>query len=180
MFEQSKEQHIIERLQNGDSKVVEVLYDNYGAALYGIILNVVHDEATAADLLQTVFLKIWRNRARFDAAKGRLFTWMLNIARRTAIDKVRSKGYKNRQKTQPLDNTVYDNDRLKYTLSPELIGIKDTLQHLDPKYRIVLDYIYFKGYTFKELSEELDIPMGTAKSRARIALRELRKVLRIK
>ena len=180
MFEQEKEQHIVERLQNGDSKIVEVLYDDYGAALYGIILNIVRDEGTASDLLQAVFVKIWKNRTRFDATKGRLFTWMLNIARRTAIDKVRSKSYKNRLKTQPLDNTVYDSDRLQYTLSPELIGVKESLQHLDPKYRTVLDYIYLRGYTFKELSEELDIPMGTAKSRARIALRELRKVLKIK
>ena len=98
---------------------------------------------------------------------------MLNIARNTAIDKTRSANFRNKGKIQTLDSSVYN---IKAdTFNPDYIGLKKMLDKLDPKYREILDLVYFQGFTQKEIEEHLNIPLGTIKSRVRIGLRELRK-----
>lgn len=150
------------------------LYDRYGAALYGIALKIVRDEGTAEDVVQDSFTKIWQNAKRYDATKGRLFTWMLNITRNTAIDKTRSA--QSRQKIQELDSAVYNNARMRTEMSTDSIGLRKIVKRLDPKYRQMIDLAYFGGYTHKEIEEALNLPLGTIKSRLRIAMRELRKM----
>lgn len=150
------------------------LYDRYSEALYGIALRIVRDEGTAEDVLQDAFTKIWQNGQRYDAKKGRLFTWMLNITRNTAIDRIRSA--QARQKIQALDDAVYNNPRMRTEQSTDSIGLRKIVQRLDPKYRAMIDLAYFGGYTHKEIEEKLNLPLGTIKSRLRIALRELRRM----
>ena len=82
-------------LQQRNEKAFGYLYDNYSGALYGIVKSIVTDTEIANDVLQNVFVNIWRKIELYDAQKGRLFTWMLNIARNAAIDEVRSKGFRN-------------------------------------------------------------------------------------
>ncbi len=92
------ESELIQGLKAKDQKVFSYLYDRYSPALYGVALKVLNDESNASDCLQEVFMKIWRNIDRYDESKGRLFTWMLNITRNTAIDTLRSKAHKMDQK----------------------------------------------------------------------------------
>ena len=166
--------NIIRLLQKQDKGVIAELYDRYGDALYGIIFRIVQSESLAKDVLQECFIKIWKKGANYDETKGTLFTWMLNIARNTAIDKTRSASFRRKQTIQALDDNVY---RIGTTeIKPEHIGLKNMLEQLDPKYREVLDLVYFNGYTHKEVQEQLDIPLGSVKSRLRIGLRELRKI----
>lgn len=101
------EQELVQGLRNHDQTIFGYLYDHYSPALYGVVLKVLNDETTASDVLQEVFLKIWRGIDKYDTEKGRLFTWMLNIARNTAIDALRSKAHKLDQKIQELGNDVY-------------------------------------------------------------------------
>ncbi|MCI5082208.1 MAG: sigma-70 family RNA polymerase sigma factor [Saprospiraceae bacterium] len=171
-----KEKNIIQRLQKKDKEVISVLYDQYSASLYGIILKIVQDEVIAQDVLQEAFLKIWKNGSSYEPKKGSLFTWMLNIARNNAIDKTRSASFRHSTKIQNLDQTVYHNSSLKMENNTDVIGLKGIVDKLDEKYRTIIDLIYFNGYTQKEVEEHLNIPLGTVKSRVRIGLRELRRI----
>ena len=167
---------IIRQLKRQDQSVLAVLYDSYAPALYGVVLRIVQSEPIAQDVLQETFVKIWRNGPSFDPQKGRLFTWMLNIARNTAIDTIRSAHYRNKQKIQSIDQSVYNSASHSEQFNVNHIGLDKLVGNLDDKYREVIDLIYFKGYTQSEVVKALGIPLGTVKSRVRIALRELRKV----
>lgn len=170
------EEELILALRHREKIAVEALYDMYSAALFGVISRIVSDEATAEDVLQETFIKIWNSFSGYSAEKGRLFTWMVNIARNLAIDKIRSKDFKNQSKNQELENNVTFIDEQKNTVyKPELLGLKDLVRTLRPEQRLILDLIYFKGYTHVEASEELGIPLGTIKTRLRIAIQQLRK-----
>ena len=96
------EQELVGLLKEQNNDAFNYLYDHYSGALYTIINQIVPDKDTASDVLQEVFVNIWRKMNTYDETKGRLFTWMLNIGRNAAIDKVRSKGYRDNQRTQPI------------------------------------------------------------------------------
>lgn len=169
-------QHIISLLKAQDDQAISLLYDTYAPALYGIILKIVHSEEVAQDVLQESFIKAWKNGSRYESSKGTLFTWLLNIARNTAIDKTRSASFRQNGKIQGLDKSVYNNISLSHQQNPDHIGLKTIVDGLEEKYRIIIELVYFKGYTQQEVVECLGIPLGTVKSRVRIALRELRAI----
>ena len=163
-------------LRNHEKIAIEALYDMYSASLFGVISRIVVDTATAEDLLQETFVKIWHSFSGYSTEKGRLFTWMVNIARNLAIDKLRSKDFKNQNKNQELENNVTFIDEQRNTVyKPELLGIKELVETLKPEQKLILDLVYFKGYTHVEAAEELGIPLGTIKTRLRMAIQQLRK-----
>ncbi len=170
------EDELVLALRNREKIAVEALYDMYSSSLYGVISRIVIDEATAEDVLQETFVKIWHSFSSYSADKGRLFTWMVNIARNLSIDKLRSKDFKNHNKNQELENNVIAIDEQRNTVyNPDLMGIKDLVQTLKPEQKSILDLVYFKGYTHVEAADELGIPLGTIKTRLRMAIIELRK-----
>lgn len=151
------------------------LYDHYSGALYGVISRIINKEEVAEEVLQDVFLKIWAKIEAYDASKGRLFTWMLNIARNQAIDKTRSKEISKDGKTGDIDNLVNRIDRKEFTeLAVESIGVPELVSRLPADQRFVVEQLYFKGYTQSEVAEEFEIPLGTVKTRLRLALKQLR------
>ncbi|MGF7081227.1 RNA polymerase sigma factor [Mucilaginibacter sp. UYCu711] len=170
------EEELVLALKNREKIAVEALYDMYSASLFGVISRIVIDEATSEDVLQETFVKIWHSFPSYSADKGRLFTWMVNIARNLSIDKLRSKDFRNQNKNQELENNVTFIDEQRNTVyKPELLGIKDLVQKLKPEQKSILDLVYFKGYTHVEAADELGIPLGTIKTRLRMAIIELRK-----
>lgn len=169
--------YIIQQLRGGNQEAISMLYDKYGAALFGVVTKIVKSNMIAEDVMQDAFVKIWKNADTYDTSKGKLFTWLLNITRNTAIDTIRSAKYRHSKKSVSLDNSVYNDKNLSVETPVNHIGLNKVLHSLDEKYRIVLDLIYLQGYTQKEVEEELQIPLGTVKSRVRIAIRELRKLL---
>ncbi len=163
-------------LQHREKIAVEALYDMYSASLFGVISRIINDTAIAEDVLQETFVKIWHSFSSYSSEKGRLFTWMVNIARNLAIDKIRSKDFKNQNKNQEIENNVTFIDEQRNTVyKPELMGIKDLVQTLKPEQKLIIELVYFKGYTHVEAAEELGIPLGTIKTRLRMAILELRK-----
>ena len=163
-------------LKNREKVAVEALYDMYSSSLFGVISRIITDTATAEDVLQETFVKIWHSFSSYSTEKGRLFTWMVNIARHLAIDKLRSKDFKNQNKNQELENNVTFIDEQRNTVyKPELLGIKDLVQTLKPEQKLILELVYFKGYTHVEAADELGIPLGTIKTRLRMAILQLRK-----
>jgi len=163
-------------LRNREKIAIEALYDMYSSSLYGVISRIIIDTATSEDVLQETFVKIWHSFPSYSTEKGRLFTWMINIARNLAIDKLRSKDFKNQNKNQELENNVTSIDEQINTIyKPELLGIKELVETLKPEQKSILDLVYFKGYTHVEAAEELGIPLGTIKTRLRMAIQQLRK-----
>jgi RNA polymerase sigma factor (sigma-70 family) len=170
------EQELVDLLQQRNEKVFSYLYDNYSGALYGVINGIVPDKEIANDVLQNVFVNIWRKVELYDASKGRLFTWMLNIARNAAIDELRSKGYRDSQKNVSIDQT---NENAGAVTLPVLndVGLKKVVAKLKDEFRVLLDMSYFQGFTHDEISKALNIPLGTVKTRIRTALTQLRTMI---
>ncbi|MDX1328031.1 MAG: RNA polymerase sigma factor [Arenibacter sp.] len=168
------EKHIVELLLERDDKAMSLLYEHYGDTLLGVAFKVVRNEALAEDVLQESFMKIWRNSDSYDPSKAKLFTWLFRITRNTAIDKLRSVNTKSDKEIQIDVSDVY---RLGTEgINPELMDIQDNLEKIEEKYQIVLDALFFQGMTQQEASDELNIPLGTIKSRLKIGLRELKKI----
>ncbi len=163
-------------LQERNEKAFGYLYDNYSGALYGIVNSIVTDKEIANDVLQNVFINIWRKIELYDPTKGRLFTWMLNIARNASIDEVRSKGFRDSQKNQSLSENV---DIPGAVTGPMIddVGLKKVLTKLKGELRVLVDMSYFQGFTHEEISRALNIPLGTVKTRIRSALVQLRTMI---
>ncbi len=172
---------MIGRLVQRDKSAFEYLYDHYSGALYSAVLRIVRSEGIAEEVLQDVFLKIWEKISSYDSAKGRLFTWMLNIARNQAIDRTRSREMSQGRKTDDLSNLVNRVDRQEKSETPvDYIGLKEVLRRLPEEQRFVIDHLYLKGYTQSEVAEEFGIPLGTVKTRTRMGMQELRTILNVK
>ena len=169
----SIEKEIVSLLQKGDKKAISLLYENYADTLYGVIKKIITDDDTAQDVLQESFVKIWRYSKKYDASKAKLFTWLYRISYNTAIDKIRSLKNKNSNEIQIETSSVYK--ITSNALNEDVLDIQKHLKSLDEKYQIVLNALFFEGMTQQEASEELDIPLGTIKSRLKIGLRELKK-----
>ena len=166
-------------LKNRNRDAVGILYDNYSALLYGIIFRIVKSEETAEDLLQEVFVKVWNNISSFDPAKAKLVTWMGNIARNLAIDKIRSKDYKNLQQNHDIADFVNIIEESPSTgFNPEHIGVKEMLEKLPKEQRELLELVYWQGYTQAETAEKLGMPLGTVKTRIRSAVNTLREIFK--
>lgn len=171
------EDELVALLKGVPDKGVSLLYDNYASALFGVISRIVQEQEIAEDLLQEAFVKIWKNIRSYDKSKGRLFTWMLNIARNTAIDKLRSKDYQKAGQVQSISKSVYTLGKTHNTSNnTDTIGLKEFVEQLKPEHRSVIDMLYFQGYTQMEAAEELNIPLGTVKTRVKAALMQLRKI----
>jgi RNA polymerase sigma-70 factor (ECF subfamily) len=172
------EAELVTGLKARNEKFFGYLYDHYSPALYGIALKVVVDETLAGDVLQEIFLKIWRGIDRYDSDKGRLFTWMVNIARNTAIDTLRSKAHKLGQKVQEIGNNSLIVDQLAVHPSVDHLGLAKVVEQLNKEQRVIIDLAYYKGCTQEEISKILDIPLGTVKTRMRNAIIQLRNILK--
>jgi RNA polymerase sigma factor (sigma-70 family) len=170
------EAELLEALLRRNEQAYAWLYDHYSKALFGIIFQVIPRQETAEDVLQEVFVKIWQNIRLYDPAKGRLYTWMLNIARNSAIDRTRSKEFNQQGKTTELTENVYTQ---KEGVEGKIgdAGLKRTLAGLPADSRRLLDLAYFQGYTQEEISKMLQLPLGTVKTRIRTVLLHLRKII---
>jgi RNA polymerase sigma factor (sigma-70 family) len=171
------EAELVMQLQQRSNQAFTYLYDNYSNALYGIINQIVPDRESAYDVLQEVFINIWRKIETYDISKGRLFTWMLNIARNASIDKIRSKSHQNDLKNQalPEDVTMLGNQSVK--MKTDNIGLKKVLEKLREEQRTLIELSYYQGFTHEEISKGLNIPLGTVKTRIRSALLQLRSMI---
>jgi RNA polymerase sigma-70 factor, ECF subfamily len=174
------QEELLPLLLRKEEKAFTMLYDMYSKSLFSIITNLINDREEAEDVLQEVFVKIWKNIETYNQSKGRLYTWMLNIARNTAIDKLRSKGFNNSQKNLSSDNFVHlldDSNKLTHRI--DSIGLREFINKLKPKCIQLIDLLFFKGFTQQEASEELAIPLGTVKTQNRMCMNDLRNFLKV-
>ena len=172
------EDEIIALLRQGDRQAISLLYKNYSGSLFGIITRMISTKEIAEEVLQDVFIKVWDNADKYDPAKGRLFTWLAQVTRNTAIDKVRSAGYRKGQKTNDIETSVSVHEAYADTSPIQDSGLRKVIDSLDENYRTLIDYAYFQSYSQSEIAEELNMPLGTVKTRMRAAVNELRKILK--
>lgn len=171
------ENELVEKLVNKDKTVIDIIYQMYSGALLGAIFRIVNNKEVAEDVLQEAFIKIWKYGEKFDASKGRLFTWMLNICKNAALDCIKSAAFKNNQNQSiPLfDNENEADNRFGSSeQNIETIGMTEVINKLENDHKKIVNLIYIKGYTQAETAEMLGLPLGTIKSRSRSAINKLR------
>lgn len=167
---------LIRKFQEKDMAAFKQLHAMYAENICGVINTILKNRERSEEVCQDVFIKIWNNAQNYNPSKGRFFTWLLNIARNAAIDELRSKSHKNWKKNLYTDNFVgtlegAENHDSKF----DGIGIKKLLKGLKEKCVELIDLLYFKGLTQKEAAEQLNIPIGTIKTRNRSCISQIRK-----
>lgn len=166
---------LIARLRRGEESAVAELYDRYSGIVYSVALRVLADTTAAEDILQEVFLQLWRDPERFDSRRGSLGAWLAVMSRNRAIDVVRK-----RRPASTLEDVVIP---LECNLENE-VAIKQlsgraraALQQIPPEQRSALEMAFFQGLTHSEIAEKTGEPLGTIKTRIRAGLMALRKSL---
>ena len=174
------QEELIPLILKKDERAFTIMYDMYSKSLFSVISNLIKETEDAEDVLQEVFVKIWKSIESYSESKGRFYTWILNIARNTAIDKLRSKGYNNSQKNLSADNFVHlldDSNKLVNRI--DTIGIREFVAKLKPKCIQLIELLFFQGFTQQEASDELAIPLGTVKTQNRNCINDLRTYLKV-
>ena len=169
---------LVAKFQQKDYDSFQKLYNMYSESMHGVIFNIVRNKEVAEEVLQDAFIKAWNNAESYSPKKGRIFTWLLNISRNAAIDKTRSKNFK--KSKQNSDATFFvdileDHDNLD--AQTNAIGIRKFVDELKDQCKKLIELIYFKGFTQKETSETMNIPLGTVKTNNRKCISQLRKIV---
>jgi RNA polymerase sigma factor (sigma-70 family) len=168
------EKEILRSFEEGNVKAMDLLYDHYSDALFGVIIRIVRDEAIASDVLQESFVKIWQNSRSYDPSKGRLFTWLICIARNKSIDTIRKIGRKAEIHSEL--KVVHKGDAID-TLDPSIEhDLNTVLSSLDRDQRDLIEHSYILGYSHAEIAEMFDLPLGTVKTLIRKAMTALRSI----
>ena len=149
------------------------LYDRYSGIVYGVALRVLGDTTAAEDVLQEVFLQLWRNPGAFDAERGRLAPWLAVIARNRAIDLLRKRPMEEDIDELPIATSVDLEETANQRLAVE--KVRSAMQALPPEQRQALEMAFFEGLTHTEIAGKTGEPLGTIKTRIRSALLALRK-----
>lgn len=168
---------ILISLLKGKNRIgYEKLYDSYASTLFGVINKIIPDITIAEDLLSETFVKIIAALDQYNPSRGRFFTWMINIARNLCFDKLRSKEHRNSRRNKDIDLSAAELHNHTTSFNPDHIDLGKLSRQLHPNQMILIDLAYFKGYTHSEIAEELSMPLGTVKTRMRMAINELRQV----
>jgi len=170
---------ILRAVAGGDEHALAALYDRYRLILFGLILRILHSHQEAEDVLQEVFLQVWRRAADFDEARGRPFTWLVTLARSRAIDRLRALGSRERTAQEAArDVTESISDAADDAVRSEQAEIvRGALGELPEEQRRTLLLAYFDGLTQTEIAERLNTPLGTVKTRMRSGMIKLRELL---
>jgi len=166
---------LIERICSGDEMAMADMYDRYSGIVYGVALRVLGDTSAAEDVLQEVFLQLWRNPQAFDANRGRLSAWLAVITRNRAIDHLRKRPFEDDIADIPVASGVNLESEAAQRMAVE--KIRAVLVHLPQEQRRALEMAFFEGMTHTEIAGKTGEPLGTIKTRIRTGLLALRKAV---
>jgi RNA polymerase sigma-70 factor (ECF subfamily) len=163
---------LVARIRAGDQQAMSELYDRYSKVVYAVALRVLQDAAGAEDVLQDVFLQLWRNPDAFDASRGSLAAWLAVIARHRSIDRLR----KRRPETDIEDCVIASGPDLRDETERALLieKVRGALEVMSPEQRQAMELAFFQGLTHTEIAEKTGEPLGTIKTRIRSGLQQLR------
>jgi RNA polymerase sigma-70 factor (ECF subfamily) len=166
------EMRLIARIRAGDQQAMSELYDRYSSVVYGVALRVLQDAAAAEDVLQDIFLQLWRKPDAFDGSRGSLGAWLAVIARHRAIDRLR----RLRPETDIEEVVIAGGTDLRDETERSLVieKVRAILEEMNQEQRKALELAYFQGLTHTEIAEKTGEPLGTIKTRIRSGLQTLR------
>lgn len=172
------EAEMLSRIARGDQEAFASLYDVWSGRLFALILQILIDRAQSEEVLQEVFLEIWQRCPQFDPHKGSGRAWMVTIARRRAIDRVRS-SQRARERENTWTNYLPDSDTTIAQVEERLAGaeVNAALDAIGEPHKTAVKLAYFTGMTHVEIAEYQGVPVGTAKTRIRDGIKKLRTVL---
>lgn len=176
MTEAERDCACIERMCAGETRALEELYDRYSGLLYSLVVRVTGSATDAEDVLQEVWVQVWKKAPSYDATRGNTAAWLVTIARSRAIDRVRSRGSRLRAETvsgaEPMPMVPDASAAAVRSQLQETVG--GALAQLDAKHRQVLELAFFEGLSHSEIAARIAAPLGTVKSWTRQALQRLR------
>lgn len=163
---------LIARIRGGDQQAMSELYDRYSNVVYGVALRVLQDAAAAEDVLQDIFMQLWRKPDAFDGSRGSLAAWLSVIARHRSIDRLRQRRPETDIEDVVIASSVDLRDETERSLVIEKVRV--VLDQMSPDQRKALELAYFQGLTHTEIAEKTGEPLGTVKTRIRSGLQQLR------
>ena len=166
---------LVTAIRSGDQGAMAALYDRFSSIVYAVALRVLQETTAAEDVLQDIFMQLWRNPAAFDSSRGNMAAWLAVIARNRAIDALRR-----RRPQDEIEDVVVavETDLASETdRSRAMEKVRGALQAMPSSQRSALEMAYFEGLTHTEIAEKTGEPLGTVKTRIRTGLISLRKVL---
>jgi RNA polymerase sigma-70 factor (ECF subfamily) len=176
-----QDEDLVRRLQRRDPNAMADLYDRFGKIAYSIIFAIVRDVATAEDLVQETFLRVWNRVHGFEAGKGALGPWLLTVARNRAIDHIRSRSARMDRNAFELD--VREHPSLFVDMERDVMNtdharvIRGAIAKLNQNQQKVIELAYYEGLSQSEMAERMGEPLGTVKTWVRTALKLLREEL---
>ena len=178
------DEELMQRLQYRDLAAFRALYERYGNLVYSTCLRVVRDNQIAEDMVQEIFLRIWRKPDSFAPQRGRFVTWLTSVTRNRAVDEIRSRNRRFRHETaspeeqeRELPGKETNDPALTAEMSDQRRLILNAMADLPAEQREVIELAYFGGLTQQEISERLSQPLGTVKTRIRLGMQKLRVAL---
>jgi len=175
--ETTVDERIVYLLFEKDKSGISLIFDHYGSFLMNVIRKVIYDEQMAEDVLMNVLLKVWQKFDQFDAEKGSLFSWLVRIAKNSAIDKTRTKDFRITEESRRGPELVNIAEEVSVDSSIDQMYLKQLLDQLPENQRELINMSFIEGFTHKEIAQKLDLPLGTVKTRIRLAIKHLRAVV---
>lgn len=164
-------ENLIRRLSTGDHKALGEFYDLYAGLVNGLAIRILRDRAEAEDVVQEVFVQVWRQAGRFDPARGSPESWVCTIARSRALDRLRRRASRREEPEGPAPGGA------EAPKTEAALAVRKALEGLSPDQRRALELAYYEGLTQSEIAARLSEPLGTIKTRIRTAMIRLRDVL---
>jgi RNA polymerase sigma-70 factor (ECF subfamily) len=183
-YRELDDEGLMQRLGYQDLSAFRALYSRYGNLVYSVALRVVRDPQVAEDMSQEIFLRLWRKPEGYAATRGKFGTWLTSVTRNRAVDEIRSRNRRYRHETaspeeqeRDFAGPENDNPALRAEVSDQRRLIRIALQGLPKEQRETIELAYFGGLTQQEIAERLNQPLGTVKTRIRLAMQKLRVAL---
>ncbi|MCH6555729.1 MAG: sigma-70 family RNA polymerase sigma factor [Chloroflexi bacterium] len=183
-YKQLRDEELMQRLLHKDKRAFEAIFDRYGDLVYSTSLRVLRDAHLAQDVSQEIFVRLWRKPESYVAERGRFLTWLISVTRNRAVDEIRSRGRRLRHETASPEEQEREipagegNDpALNAQLAEQARTVRAALAELPPEQRQVIELAYFGGLTQQEISDRLEQPLGTVKTRIRLGMQKLRAAL---
>lgn len=184
-MDQLGDEELMVTIAEGETGALEALYDRYGGPAYSLALRILGDREAAEEVVQDAFVAVWRSAETYDPKSGRLYSWLLKITRNRAIDELRRRSVPTRDPSaggRSLDgepDPAQDQEAPEAAWTAELRSVVGAaLDGLPRDQREVLEMAYMRGWSQREIAERTGIPLGTVKTRTRLALKKLRRVLK--
>lgn len=181
MEDRAADENALARMAQGEGDAVAELYDRHARSIYSLAVRILGDSAEAEDVVQEVFSQAWRQASRYSTSRGAVAAWLLTLARSRAIDRLRAKrarpaGASDDRLTDRLVDTGPALDA-QVLSSEQVARVRAALNELPLLQRAAIELAYFEGLTQAEIADRLEQPLGTVKTRIRLAMRKLRDVL---